>query len=125
MTMDAMFNFADQQSVVKLFEGRGEPVKLVIDLTAKTGSDGTFRGRFVSADDAALTSNVVDLCETGTSSTITAYPKRYELTVGGQTTAKRYYGLIMTVATATTMTVNAYITHDAQSNLTDWVGTLP
>ncbi len=138
MIMDAKFKFADQQALTgtsdvnsanvydagaakKAFEGSAgaNPLKIAIEVTASGGTTPTIRARFVGADDAGLTSNVVILADTGVSPVIVAatdLPVKYELVPSGQTAAKRYYGVIWVQSgTNPTATVNASGVIDSQT----------
>lgn len=137
MILDAVFNFASQQSLSgtsdqastnvldlgsakKLFQGFGEPLILSVMVTAVGGTNPTFRAWLVGADSADLTSNPIVICDTGVSAVLAAsdLPVLYELLVGGQNTAKRYYGVLFDQGgTSPTATANAQLVHGAQSNL--------
>lgn len=137
MMLDALLNFASQQSLSttsdvvstnvydagsakKVFGGSGEEVKLAIQVTAAGGTSPTFRARLVGADNAALTTNPIILADTGTSAVLAAsdLPVIYELVPAMQPTAKQYYGVIFLLGgTTPTATANAQVAHTAQSNL--------
>lgn len=137
MLLDNIFNFADQQSISgtsdtnstnvhdagsakKVFGGNGEPAKLVVHITAAGGTSPTVRARFVGADDAALTSNTIDIADSGFTPVLAAADLPYiiELKLAHQKTAKRYYGVIWDQAgTSPTATVNAQIASASQTNL--------
>lgn len=114
-------NVYDAGSAKKLFGGTSEMGVLGIQVTAVGGTTPTFRAQFVGADDAALTSNVITIAETGVSATLVAAtdpPVLYELNPSNQVTAKRYYGLIYTQSgTSPTATVNAAFVEAALNNL--------
>lgn len=136
MLLDGLFNFSSQQSLtgtsdvvstnvydagsaVKLWQGGGRAPKVLIQQTASGGTTPTLRARFVGADDAGLTSNVITLADTGVSAAIVAadLPRLIELVPNYQTTAKRYYGLIyLQGGTTPTATVNAQVGEANQTN---------
>lgn len=113
-------NVYDAGSAVTLFAGGGKSFKISIDVSSITSgsSDATFRARFVGADDAALTSNVQILDDTGVSLAEVAgdAPKHFVLEGRNQTKAKRYYGVIYTQGgTTPNHTVSANGVVDDQS----------
>lgn len=133
---DANFNFSDQQSIAngtavnstnvydagsakKLFEGAGGGLDIVVEITAAGGTTPAYSGRFVAADDAALSSNVIDLVSFGATPTLSSTNMPYQL-IGkpaNQRTAKRYYGMIhdMTGNADNTASVNAFLGRAAQN----------
>lgn len=131
---DAFLTFSDQQALAgtsaqnstnvydagaakKLFAGTARG-KVAIQVTAIGGTSPTFEAKLVGADDAALTTNVVTLADTGTSPVITAVPALYELTASNQSVAKRYYGVIYTQGgTSPTATANAAVVDAAENML--------
>lgn len=141
MILDNVFNFASGQSLtgtsdvnstniydaglpgpgavaIKVFDGGGRPFKVMVEATASGGTNPTIRARLVGADDAALTSNVIILADTGVSRVLTAsdLPWTAELVPSSQMDAKRYYGVIWTQSgTNPTATVSANGVIDAQS----------
>lgn len=137
MFLDALHNYSDQQALaggagvdvnstnvhdagaaVKLFEGDNPNVIAAVDVTAAGGTTPDLRARFVGADDAVLTSNVITLGDTGVFVIGTA-PNLKRVRIQRQTTAKRYYGFIFVQSGANhTATVNAQLTGAAQSRMT-------
>lgn len=112
-------NVNDQGAAIKLFDGTGEPFRLGGYYKANSGTNPTLRIQFVGADDAALTSNVITLAETGVSPVLvagTVVP--YELIPGNQSAAKRFYGVIYTPAgTTPNIDVTCVGGLDLQSNM--------
>jgi hypothetical protein len=135
---DACFNFASQQSLSGtaaqnstnvydagsaklLFGGSANLFVLAVEVTAAGGTSPTFRAQLVGADDAALSSNVITIAETGVSKVLAAsdLPVLYRLSVNNQTTSKRYYGVIFTQSgTSPTATANAQFEQTSHDNLT-------
>lgn len=135
MLLEGMFDFATQQELSgtsdtvstnvhdagvakKLFGGSGEPIKLIVQVTAAGGTTPTFRARLVGADNAALSSNPVTIADTGVSAAVDAgdLPLYYELVLAHQKAAKRYYGVIFTLGgTTPTATANAQVGAGGQS----------
>lgn len=133
MARDAFLTFSDQQALSgagsanstnvydaaaakKLFGGTAHG-KVAIEVTAAGGTSPTFEAKVVAADDAALTSNVVTLVDTGTSAASPTTPALYELAVSNQAASKRYYGVIYTLGgTSPTATVNAQFVDAAENN---------
>lgn len=113
-------NVYDAGSAKKEFEGysfMAPRVSFQGKVTA--GAVTQFRGRLVGADDAALTQNVETIADTGLTEVIANGGLIHEEAVcNGQKTAKRYYGLIMTmVGAAGTADVSAAVTLAPQSNM--------
>lgn len=101
----------DHGSAVKLFGGWGNPFLLQIVISASGGTNPTYRGRLVGADSADMSSNPIVIVDTGVSAVLAAgdIPKLYELLLGGQLVAKRYYRVIhLQGGTDPTATVNAH-----------------
>jgi hypothetical protein len=112
-------NVYDAGSAKKLFDGTGKPFRINGFHKANSGTNPTMRVQFVGADDAALTSNVITIVETGTSPVAVAGTVNpFELIPQFQSTAKRYYGLIYTPAgTTPNFDVTAAGGLDLQSNM--------
>jgi hypothetical protein len=89
-------NVNDQGSAKKVFEGtNARPLRIAGHYFTNSGTNPTMRVQFVGADDAALTSNVLVLADTGVSEVLTAGQIRhFEIVPSFQQTAKRFYGAI-------------------------------
>ena len=96
-------NVNDQGSAKKLFDGTGRiPFRISGFYKGNSGTNPTIRVQFVGADDAALTSNVLVIADTGVSPVLSAgVLVPFELVPQLQTAAKRFYGLIYTLAGTT------------------------
>lgn len=112
-------NVFDAGVAKKLFGGAGgKGPKLSAIASALAGASTTLRVQLVGADDAALTSNVVTVADSGTSRILTAadLPFPMELVPADQLDLKRYYGLIITVAGSSgSVTLVANLVEDAQT----------
>lgn len=103
--------------------GKGEPVEMLCQIIeAVVGTSSTIKFELVMADDAALTSNLVVLADSGLiaeATLVAGYRCRLAVPRGGIT--KRYLGMRYTVGTATTTagTVTAGIVRD--QNTAQWV----
>jgi hypothetical protein len=101
--------------------GRGSPVDLLVQVTETfVGANGTLKAELVMADNAALTSNLVVLQDSGAipvASLIAGYQFRLRIPAG---ISKRYLGLRYTVAvtTQTAGKVTATLLLDRQTNPT-------
>lgn len=120
-------NVYDAGSAKKLFQGSGQPVKVSGVAKCTGGTSPTFRARFVGADDAALTSNVVILADTGATGVLTSGDRvPFELTPSMQTASKRYYGVIyLDGGTAPTITVSAALVASGQTNQVEFQAAVP
>lgn len=134
---DKNFNFSDQQvfgdaaatastnvfnygSAVKLFQGANNKAKLHIALTAdNVGTTPTLLVRFMGADNAALTTNAVQIAGIPSFTTVAGDVGRvWELDLAGQTSAKQYYGILVTQGNDdNSRTINAWIGETAQNNM--------
>ena len=109
----------DAGSAVKVFEGYSCcPPKLTANLKC-TAATPTYRVRLVGADAANLTDNPVVLADTGVSAAMAVGDiKHIEIPVVGQTVAKRYYGIFVTLAGALgTVDGTAAVRLSPQSNM--------
>ncbi len=129
--LDFLFNFSTDQVLTatanstntydagvarKLFSGWQKKLGLVLNITAVSGTSPTLRARLVGADDAALTSNVIDIADSGTFTPVANTQK--EIVIGPQASAKRHYGIIYTVGgTSPSITLDTEISPDKQENL--------
>lgn len=120
-------NVYDALVAKKLFAGStGRGPKLSIDIPASgvtLGTNPTFQAQLVGADNAALTTNPIVLGQIGPTRVLTAadFPAasglHFELQVGEQLDAKRFYGISYVVGgTAVTFGVNANLVETAQSS---------
>lgn len=112
-------NVADMGSAVKLFEGSPGEVKLIVEITEFTGADTTARVRLVAADDAPLATNPINLADTGVTAVLVAtdVPKVFEIPVGHQRDAKRFYGAFIDLGgAAPTAKVNVRLATGTQSH---------
>jgi hypothetical protein len=114
-------NVFDATTIRRLFGGFGEPFKILVTVTAIAGTTPNFRARLVAADNAALTTNPIDLWETGLSRTLVAadIPWIYEQVISGQQTAKQFYGMFYTQTgnADNSATVNCIFANAHQNNL--------
>lgn len=95
-------NVNDQGSAKNLFQGTGEPFRISGFYKGNSGANPTIRVQLVGADDAALTTNVIIIADTGVSPVLTAGALvPFELIPQMQSAAKRFYGLIYTLAGTT------------------------
>jgi hypothetical protein len=118
-------NVSDQVTAVKLFEGSTRnPPRFMVGIKITAGTSPTVRARYVGADDAALTSNVVILADSGTRTKDTDGTAlasgdfvALDIPVSGQTIAKRYYGAIYTPGVVDeALEVTASIVESAQTH---------
>lgn len=110
----------DAGEAKKLFEGFS-PKKPIFKVSGKVtaGAATQIQAKLVGADDAALTQNVVVIADTGQTAVIASGGLiDLEVACFGQTTAKRYYGVIYTMTGAGgTADVSAFVTEAPQSNM--------
>jgi hypothetical protein len=112
-------NVHDQGSAKKAFVGH-QNGKISLKVYTPTGTNPTFLGEYVAADDDALTSNVVVLGSTGTTAVLTALntPMVFELVPQYQETAKRYYGMRYTLTgTTPAVVVDAALVQSGQTHM--------
>lgn len=126
-------NVFDAGSAIKLFAGpKGPRLFYRANVTGVGAADGSINISVVGADNAALSSNPVVIASTGVVTTLedgtaigTGGVVVGSLEVSGQSVAKRYYGLMVTlggttpdlVGTVLAPTIdNASIVLDAQTN---------
>lgn len=127
-------NVFDAGLATKLFTGPPGKVKLFYraNVTGVGAADGSINISLVGADNAALSSNPIVISSTGVVTTLedgtaigTGGVVVGALDLSGQTVAKRYYGLMVTlggttpdlVGTVLAPTVdNAYVVFDAQTH---------
>lgn len=113
-------NVYDAASAVKVFEGYSHHAPR-LSLTGKVtaGAATQVRARLVGADDAALTTNVVTIADTGLGEVIANGASFHkECVCNGQVTAKRYYGILFdTAGAAGTADVVGTVEEAPQSNM--------
>lgn len=132
--LESLFNFSTDQSLSgtggnstntynagvarKIFSGFQKKLKMILNISASGGTSPTIRARLVGADDAALTSNVVDICDTGVIAWTSGATGFREFIIGPQTVAKQHYGIIYVLTgTTPTFTVDAELADAWQENL--------
>lgn len=115
-------NALDLGSAKVMFPGNPEWYLHVLVGGGANQADNTLKVEFVSADDLALTSNVVVLATY--QSGILAYASPYTahqlppIAIGGQVTAKQYYGVRTTQGgTTPAFVVSAFVSHQKQLNM--------
>lgn len=110
-------NVYDAGSAKKIFKGAGSSFEFNVSCSAIGGTTPTLRARLVGADDAALTSNVEIMADSGATPASPTAPFNLRLAPANQRTAKRYYGIIyLQGGTSPTATVSAEGGFGAQSN---------
>lgn len=112
-------NVYDAGAAVKLFEGFSHnPPRMTANLKC-TAATPTYRVRLVGADDAVLTGNPIVLADTGVSAAMAVGDNVHiEIPVVGQQTAKRFYGIFVTLAGALgTVDGTAVVRQAPQSNM--------
>jgi hypothetical protein len=113
-------NVWDAGSAKKAFSGY-QRAYVAVTVAAAGGTTPTIRARFVGAADAALTSGVIILADSGDSRALTAADLPYQIQLHPgptQLDTKQYYGVIYTMTgTVPTATVSAAIQETQQTNM--------
>ena len=103
----------------KEFEGYPQRAPKLFCSGKVTGAAATVRCRLVAASDAALTADLVTIADTGTSPSIADGDNfHFEVPAMGQSSARRYYGVLVTVTgVGATATLVAGVKQAPQNNM--------
>jgi hypothetical protein len=116
-------NVYDAGAAVKLFEGFSQKPPKLCATWENTGDGGGGAGltgqiKLVGADSANLATNPIVIADSGIFALTALEFKKFEIPVLGQSTAKRYYGVIFDQGgTTPTADVTAILAEAMQSNM--------